>query len=287
MADDDDDIEEGAGDDEGGEGGEADTSTPEADPYAEINELKQKLGLLQKTKEAQRERYKKEMQMLLNPLLLKHKEVQRENSFLRQQIQQLMGEGDSNDDFLSDLKHTIEDQKKEISILKNMVRQMEQQQGQHHHQLAELTTLRDMIAEKDDLIQELESKQEDLLFTIEAKEDGAAKLAVQVSNLEADIFKLNKKLKQTQDKSPQTVMDEEQVAEIAALKQQVIELEAQAAKWEAQAAKWEAQVANTMPVADEVEDPYQDAMEMLLQELRSNVSTYDDMADQIANVVPS
>lgn len=280
MADDDDDIEEGAGDDEGGEGGEADTSTPEADPYAEINELKQKLGLLQKTKEAQRERYKKEMQMLLNPLLLKHKEVQRENSFLRQQIQQLMGEGDSNDDFLSDLKHTIEDQKKEISILKNMVRQMEQQQGQHHHQLAELTTLRDMIAEKDDLIQELESKQEDLLFTIEAKEDGAAKLAVQVSNLEADIFKLNKKLKQTQDKSPQTVMDEEQVAEIAALKQQVIELEAQAAKWEAQ-------VANTMPVADEVEDPYQDAMEMLLQELRSNVSTYDDMADQIANVVPS
>lgn len=277
MADDDDDMEEGAGEDEGGE---ESTGAPEVDPYAEINELKQKLGLLQKTKEAQRERYKKEMQMLLNPLLLKHKEVQRENSFLRQQIQQLMGEGDSNDDFLSDLKHTIEDQKKEISILKNMVRQMEQQQGQHHHQLAELTTLRDMIAEKDDLIQELESKQEDLLFTIEAKEDGAAKLAVQVSNLEADIFKLNKKLKQMQDKSPQTVMNEDQAEEIAALKQQVTELEAHAAKLEAQ-------VGSALPVADEVEDPYQDAMEMLLQELRSNVSTYDDMADQIANVVPS
>src|SRR5687767_8183796 len=122
----------------------------ERDPLLEISELKQKLNLLQKTKEAQRTRYKKEMHLIVNALISKHRELQKENHFLQQQIQQLMGEGTGEqEDFLSDLKVTLNDQKKEVSILKKLVHQYEGQNQLHQQEQAELETLREMIDEKD------------------------------------------------------------------------------------------------------------------------------------------
>lgn len=273
--------------------GDFEAEAEERDPYLEISELKQKLSLLQKTKEAQRARYKKEMHMIVNALISKHKELQKENHFLQQQIQQLMGEGSDQEDFLSDLKQTITDQKKEVAILKKMVQKYEGQSQLHQQEQAELEALRDLIQEKDAFIHELDDKNQEFLYQLEAKDGIISRISTQVANLEAEVYALNKRIKNSG--SPQ---DQSYLEELNRLKGQISELEERKNHFErlAQEARAEREALQTqqaqtpvavaappseaVPAASDAE--YEEAMDMLLNELQENLSTYDQISTQFS-----
>lgn len=266
---------------------EAVPEAEERDPRLEISELKQKLNLLQRTKEAQRTRYKKEMHLIVNALISKHRELQKENHFLQQQIQQLMGEGGDQEDFLSDLKTTLGEQKKEVSILKKLVAQYESKNQLHQQEQAELETLREMIDEKDSFIHELEDKNQEVLFQLEAKDGIISRISSQVANLEAECYALNKRMRA--NGSPQ---DAAYLEELGRLKQQLSELEEKKNHYErmaheaqevAQQARAEAAQQASEPVAEAGNDEeYEQAMDMLLNELQENLSTYDQISTQFS-----
>lgn len=259
----------------------------ERDPLLEIGELKQKLSLLQKTKEAQRTRYKKEMHMIVNALITKHKELQKENHFLQQQVQQLMGEDNSQEDFLSDLKDTIAEQRKEVSILKKMVQQYESQSQNQHQDQAELETLRDLISEKDHFIHELEDKNQAFLYQLEAKDGIISRISSQVANMEAEVYALNKRMRASGNAQDQAYLDE-----LNRLKQQIAELEDKKNQFEQlarEAQEMQSQPSPLMaaPPASETVEPasdaeYEEAMDMLLQELQENLTTYDQISTQFS-----
>lgn len=267
----------------------------ERDPYLEINELKQKLSLLQKTKEAQRARYKKEMHMIVNALIAKHKELQKENHFLQKQVQQLLGEGSGEEDFIADLKHTLEDQKKEMAILKKMVQQYEGSNQLHRQEQAELEALRELIEEKDQFIQELEDKNQEVLYQLEAKDGIISRISSQVANLEAEVYALNKRMRVTGNQQDQAYLDElhrlkTQISELEDKKnhfenlaRQAHELRKQQKLQEQQATEVnlpQAELDLAVPADEGAE--YEEAMDMLLQELQENLSTYDQISTQFS-----
>ncbi|PIQ27804.1 hypothetical protein COW36_07800 [bacterium (Candidatus Blackallbacteria) CG17_big_fil_post_rev_8_21_14_2_50_48_46] len=263
----------------------------EQDPYVEISELRQKLNLLQKTKEAQRARYKKEMQVIVQALLTKHRELQKENHFLQQQLNQIMGESGDQEDFLSDLKQTIADQKKEVSVLKRLVQQYEGQNSEFQQDIAELDTLRDMILEKDQFIRDLENKNEEFVYQLEAKDGIISRISTQVANLEADVYALQKRMRSTGNQQTTEYLDE-----LNAMKQKLADLEekknhyeqlARQAYEERQAAKAAAATAAQADSSALKEDAaadaqYEEAMDMLLEELQENLSTYDEISSQFS-----
>jgi chromosome segregation ATPase len=263
----------------------------EQDPYVEISELRQKLNLLQKTKEAQRARYKKEMQVIVQALLTKHRELQKENHFLQQQLNQMMGETGDQDDFLSDLKQTIADQKKDVSVLRKLVEQYEDQSNGHQQDVAELDTLRDMIDEKDQFIRDLESKNQEFVYQLEAKDGIISRISTQVANLEADVYALQKRMRSNGNQQTNEYLDE-----LNALKQKLGELEekknyyeqlARQAYEERQAAKATTAAAESSSAEAAAEGggddaQYEEAMDMLLEELQENLSTYDEISSQFS-----
>lgn len=261
----------------------------EQDPYVEISELRQKLNLLQKTKEAQRARYKKEMQVIVQALLGKHRELQKENHYLQQQLNQMMGESGDQEDFLSDLKNSISEQKKEVAVLKKLVQQYENQSNEHQQEVAELDTLRDMIEEKDQFIRDLEDKNQEFLYQLEAKDGIITRISSNVANLEAEVYSLQKRMRASG--GPQTG---EYLDELNALKQKLADLEekknhyeklARQAYEERQAAKAEAAAAASTGEAAATESgdaQYEEAMDMLLEELQENLSTYDEISSQFS-----
>jgi chromosome segregation ATPase len=255
------------------------------DPYAEINELKQKLSLLQKTKEAQRARYKKEMHMIVNTLLARHKDVKHENRLLQQQLQNT---GDSGpDDFMDNLRQSLEEQKKEATILRKMVAQLEQQNSQHQKSTAEVETLRELLHEKDLFIRELEEQNQNSLYQLEAKDAILSRTSAQLSNLEAEVYALNKRLRSGGDASSQQLLDENQQ-----LREQVRSLEGIRAHYEQQIKAMQAQAKQAVEVAsaavasaeaNQVEDAdYEQAMDMIMQELQDSLSTYDELSSQVS-----
>jgi chromosome segregation ATPase len=263
----------------------------EQDPYVEISELRQKLNLLQKTKEAQRARYKKEMQVIVQALLSKHRELQKENHFLQQQLNQMMGETGDQEDFLSDLKDSIAEQKKEVAVLRKLVHQYEGQSNEHQQEVAELDTLRDMIDEKDQFIRDLEDKNQEFLYQLEAKDGIISRISTKVANLEADVYAAQKRMRASGGAETGEYLDE-----LNALKQKLAELEekknhyeklARQAYEERQAAKAEATTAaahaGEAAAADNSgEAQYEEAMDMLLEELQENLSTYDEISSQFS-----
>lgn len=263
----------------------------EQDPYVEISELRQKLNLLQKTKEAQRARYKKEMQVIVQALLSKHRELQKENHFLQQQLNQMMGETGAQEDFLSDLKDSIAEQKKEVAVLRKLVHQYEGQSNEHQQEVAELDTLRDMIDEKDQFIRDLENKNQEFLYQLEAKDGIISRISTQVANLEADVYALQKRMRASGNQQTGEYLDE-----LNGLKQKLAELEekknhyeklARQAYEERQAAKAEAATAAThageaATAENSGEAQYEEAMDMLLEELQENLSTYDEISSQFS-----
>lgn len=263
----------------------------EEDPYIQINELKQKLSLLQKTKEAQRTRYKKEMHMIVDALIDKHKELQKENHYLQQQIHQVMGEG-QNDDFLADLKQTIAEQKKEVSTLRKLVKQYEEQNSKSQKSVAELGALRELIQEKDSFIQELEEKNQEFVYQLEAKDNIISRISTQVANMEAEVYALNKRARSSGDENTQQYLDElhglkQKIADLEAKKAHYQQLAQQAAQAKAQAAEQaSAQPAAAADTSSEAEpqsdEEYEEAMDMLLEELQENLSTYDEISSQFS-----
>jgi len=266
------------------------------DPYLEINELKQKLSLLQKTKEAQRARYKKEMHMIVNALITKHKELQKENHFLQQQVQQLMGEGSEDQDFLADLKSTITEQKKEVSVLRKMVQKYQGQDQLHRQEQAELEALQELIQEKDQFINDLEDKNQEFIYQLEAKDGIIARISSKEANLEAEVYSLNKRIRSNGSAQDQSYLDE-----LKHLKDQISELEekkayyqniadearaereaalAKASQPEAVAPVAESGATEEAPAASDEE--YEEAMDMLLHELQENLSTYDQISSQFS-----
>lgn len=266
------------------------------DPYLEINELKQKLSLLQKTKEAQRARYKKEMHMIVNALITKHKELQKENHFLQQQVQQLMGEGSEDQDFLADLKATITEQKKEVSVLRKMVQKYQGQDQLHRQEQAELEALQELIQEKDQFINDLEDKNQEFIYQLEAKDGIIARISSKEANLEAEVYSLNKRIRSNGSAQDQSYLDE-----MKRLKDQISELEEKKAYYqniadEARAEREAALAKSSQPetLAQTVEpaaageapaasdEEYEEAMDMLLHELQENLSTYDQISSQFS-----
>lgn len=264
------------------------------DPYLEINELKQKLGLLQRTKEAQRARYKKEMHMIVNALIIKHKELQKENHFLQQQVQQLMGEGSEDQDFLADLKDTISEQKKEVSVLRKMVQNYQGQDQLHRQEQAELEALQELIEEKDQFITDLEDKNQEFIYQLEAKDGIIARISSKEANLEAEVYAMNKRIRNSGNAQDQSYLDE-----MKRLKDQIAELEEKKVYYQniADEARAERETAFTQtsqvaiesqPGADPVEaeaasdEEYEEAMDMLLHELQENLSTYDQISSQFS-----
>ncbi|MEZ0370472.1 MAG: hypothetical protein ACAI44_15390 [Candidatus Sericytochromatia bacterium] len=260
------------------------------DPLLEISELKQKLNLLQKTKEAQRARYKKEMHLIVNALISKHRELQKENHFLQQQVQQLMGEGTDQEDFLSDLKTTLADQKKEVAILRKMVHQYEGKTHLQQQEQAELETLREMIEEKDQFIHELEDKNQEFLYQLEAKDGIISRISTQVANLEAEVYSLNKRIRANGSQSDQTYLDEmnrlkHQLGELEEKKNHFERLAQQAQEMVQQARSQAAEAAAAEPgeaAAPANDEEYEQAMDMLLNELQENLSTYDQISTQFS-----
>lgn len=276
-------------DDELEESSEVGAAEEEQDPYAEISELRQKLNLLQKTKEAQRARYKKEMHVIVQALLNKHRELQKENHYLQQQLNQLMGESGQQEDFLEDLKQTIADQKKEVAVLRKLVQQYENQNNEHLQEIAELDALRDMISEKDQFIRDLEAKNEEFLYQLEAKDGIISRISTQVANLEAEVYALQKRMRSTGNQQTQEYLDE-----LNALKQKLTELEdkknyfeqlARQAYEERKIAKEAAATASAQtaePNSNSADAQYEEAMDMLLKELQENLSTYDEISSQFS-----
>jgi len=274
-------------DNEAGEALEAVPEADERDPQLEISELKQKLNLLQKTKEAQRTRYKKEMHLIVNALISKHRELQKENHFLQQQVQQLMGEGTDQEDFLSDLKSTLAAQKKEVGILRKLVQQYEGKSQLQHQEQAELETLREMIEEKDQFIHELEDKNQEFLYQLEAKDGIIGRVSTQLANLEAEVYALNKRIRSNGSAQDQSYLDE-----LNRLKGQLSELEekknhferlAQQAQELVQQARAQSPAAPAEPAAEgQGDEEYEQAMDMLLNELQENLSTYDQISTQFS-----
>lgn len=256
------------------------------DPYAEINELKQKLSLLQKTKEAQRARYKKEMHMIVNTLLARHKDVKHENRLLQQQLQ-AGGDTSGPDDFMDNLRQSLEEQKKEATILRKMVAQLEQQNSQHQKSTAEVETLRELLHEKDLFIRELEEQNQNSLYQLEAKDSILSRTSTQLSNLEAEVYALNKRLRSGGDTSSQQLLDENQH-----LREQVRTLEGVRAQYEQQIKAMQVQAKQAVEVAsaavasaeaNQVEDAdYEQAMDMIMQELQDSLSTYDELSSQVS-----
>ncbi|MGE3727836.1 MAG: hypothetical protein AB7I41_19915 [Candidatus Sericytochromatia bacterium] len=262
----------------------------EQDPYVEISELRQKLNLLQKTKEAQRARYKKEMQVIVQALLTKHRELQKENHFLQQQLNQMMGETGDQEDFLSDLKNNIAEQKKEVAVLRKLVQQYEGQSNEHQQEVAELDTLRDMIDEKDQFIRDLENKNQEFLYQLEAKDGIISRISTQVANREAEVYALEKRMRAGGNQQTGEYLDE-----LNALKQKLADLEekknhyeklARQAYEERQAAKAEAATAASSEAGEAATEggdaQYEEAMDMLLEELQENLSTYDEISSQFS-----
>ena len=118
------------------------------------------------------------------------------------------GEDGEQEDFLSDLKSTLSDQKKEVSILKKLVQQYESQNQLHQQEQAELETLREMIEEKDSFIHELEDKNQEVLFQLEAKDGIISRISTQVANLEAEVYALNKRARSNGSAQDQIHLDE-------------------------------------------------------------------------------
>ena len=277
---------------------EEDYAEEERNLEFEVSELKQKLSLLQKTKEAQRTRYKKEMHMIVNALMTKHKELQKENHFLQKQVQQLMGGDGAEEDFLADLKSTIAAQKKEVTVLKKMVQQYESQSKLQKQEQAELEALQEMIQEKDHFIGELEDKNQEFLYQLEAKDGIISRISTQVANMEAEVYALNKRARNNGDEKDQTYLDE-----MARLKSQITELQDKQAYYEnlvkeAQESRDQAvadvqtadapaepaakTAAETTETASGEDEEYEEAMDMLLEELQENLSTYDQISSQFS-----
>ena len=264
----------------------------ERDLEFEVTELKQKLSLLQKTKEAQRSRYKKEMHMIVNALITKHKELQKENHFLQKQVQQLMGGDGSEEDFLADLKVTIAEQKKEVTVLRKMVEQYESQNKLQKQEQAELAALQEMIQEKDYFIQELEDKNQEFVYQIEAKDGIISRTSSQVADLEAQLYALNKRVRNNGSEQDQAYLDE-----IDRLKTQITRLQDKQAHFEnlakearekaeqvSQAVSESAAAPAEAPAASEAseDEDYEEAMDMLLEELQENLTTYDQISTQFS-----
>lgn len=270
----------------------ADEDVEEVDPLVQIAELRHKLDLLQKTKEAQRSRYKKEMHLIVQALIEKHRDLQKENHFLQKQIHQVMGEGQE-EDFLAELKETISSQKQEVVKLKKLVQQYQEQDSTRKEDVAELETLREILDEKDQFIQDLEGKNQEFVFQLEAKDNIISRISTQVANLEAEVYALNKRMRASGDDQTK-----QQIDELNELKKKLGELEekknyfeqlarrayekAQEAESKMKAVEEKPSIEVSAPPAPGDETEYEEAMDMLLEELQENLTTYDEISSQFS-----
>jgi hypothetical protein len=147
-----------------------------------------------------------------------------------------------------------------------------------------------MIEEKDLFIHELEDKNQEFLYQLEAKDGIISRVSTQVANLEAEVYALNKRIRANGSQQDQSYLDE-----LNRLKQQLSELEdkknhferlAQQAQELVQQARSQAAAAAAEPAEGSAEpgndEEYEQAMDMLLQELQENLTTYDQISTQFS-----
>ena len=122
----------------------------------EINRLKQRIEVLKELNEKQRLRFKDELKTLLRPLMEKHKSVQKENVFLKEQIRLFSESGVTipgvkglkidHQEKLEELYGTIDKYKQEIEVLQKIVNSMEKDNTNARREIAELTIIKESIA---------------------------------------------------------------------------------------------------------------------------------------------
>lgn len=166
----------------------------------EINRLKQRVEVLKNINEKQRTQFKEEMKALLKPLMQKHKEIQKENAFLKEQIRlfsQVKGYVPKtrpfDDDKAKDAK--IEQQKQENDILQKMIRKLEDDYNHLRKENAALVLERDHFAEQagadfsqaDDIIRALEKEKIELIEIIKEKDAIITQISAQSTDMNVNL----------------------------------------------------------------------------------------------------
>ncbi len=176
----------------------------------EINKLRQKNEVLRQFNVRQKEKYKEEVRSFLTPLIQKYKDIQGESEFLKRQIKEISqnissvssvkhigengGNGSHSEDPVRIMENTIEEKEHEISVLNKMVRSLEEEVFSLKKGTAELPELRENIKNKSEKMSKLEEENYDLSSKAEAKDSLVGKYLKQISELETNMYVLNKRL---------------------------------------------------------------------------------------------
>jgi hypothetical protein len=175
----------------------------------EINKLRQKNEVLRQFNVKQKDRYKDEVRSFLSPLIQKYKDLQSENDFLKRQIKEISqskeylskakeigenGGSHEKEDFVKLMETNIQEKEHEIAVLNKMVKSLEEESFSLKRDVAELPELKDSYKQKSDALARLEEEKFDLLSKVEAKESLTERYLKQVSDLETNIYVLNKRI---------------------------------------------------------------------------------------------
>jgi hypothetical protein len=174
----------------------------------EINKLRQKNEVLRQFNVKQKDRYKEEVRSFLSPLIQKYKDLQAENEFLKRQIKEIgqsreylskakeIGENGNHEkeDFVKLMETTIQEKEHEIAVLNKMVKTLEDEGFSLKRDVAELPELKESLKYKSDSVARLEEEKFDLSSKVEAKESLTEKYLKQISDLETNVYVLNKRI---------------------------------------------------------------------------------------------
>lgn len=195
-----------------------------------IDKLKQRIEALKRINLTQKDKFKTEVRNILQPLLQKHKDLQKENNILKQQINELSKNRlnvQTSDTQLNQFNDIIEEQKQEISVLQRMTKDLEEEILKYKHELAVIPELKQKLLEKNTIQKNLEEQILDLKRELEAKEIVISKISKEKVDTESRLLVLQKKLEgnfeENQDESK--IELEKANKRINELQQQVNELQ--------------------------------------------------------------
>lgn len=204
-----DDLEDSAGPDEIADDFEDPQQTTAA-LTKEINKLRQKNEVLRQFNVRQKEKYKEEVRTFLTPLIQKYKDIQSESEFLKRQIKEISqntalstlksaGENGGNghsqhDDLVKLMESNLEEKEREVAVLNKMVKTLEDENFSLKKDAAEMPELKETLRNKNEKIAQLEDEKFELASKSEAKDNLVNKYLKQISELETNVYVLNKRI---------------------------------------------------------------------------------------------
>ena len=162
----------------------------------EINRLKQRVEILKEVNEKQRIQFKDEMKLLLKPLMQKHKEIQKENIFLKEQIRLFSQvKGYVPKSALPEDSKVVEKLKQELESSQKMIQQLEHDYNNVLHENAVLSQEKENLSQQagegfsqaDNIISQLEKEKSELIEIINEKDALIEQLATQSSEMSVNL----------------------------------------------------------------------------------------------------